>query len=408
MLTRGCSCNALVQDLVALPRRAGEDAVEKNLMTKPLHISLDVTAVPARPAGAGRYIFELARGLGGNAELQTTLFARGDDAFRWEGLALDVEAVAPRSRPQRLLWEQVRLPAALKKHGIAVHHAPHYTMPERTKTPVVVTIHDMTFFDAPQWHEKSKVLVFQHAIKAAVKRATGLIAVSQDTADRVRARFGDLDVAVIPHGIDHVRFTVEEQPGERVELTKAGIPQEYIAFVGTIEPRKNLPNLIRAFDRLAVEHPSLHLVIAGQRGWALDEFDRTLAASPNKHRILLPGYLSEPLIPALLRNARAVAYPSLAEGFGLPALEALACGAPLVAGSGSALDEVTNGGAILVDQQDIDALTAGLEQAISEDREAARTRGPAAARPFRWESAVQKHIEVYRKAGETVGVGPGR
>jgi glycosyltransferase involved in cell wall biosynthesis len=363
----------------------------------PLSISLDVSSVPPKPAGAGRYVFELAKGLVRHDSLHTTLIARGNDAFRWEGVGGTVAAVVPQSRPHRLLWEQTRLSPFLRKHNITVHHAPHYTMPERAKTPVVVTIHDMTFFDNPEWHEKSKVYVFQRAIKAAVKRASALIAVSSDTAARVRNRFGDVDITVIPHGVDHLRFNPDAIEGERDELSKAGVPDEYIAFVGTIEPRKNLPSLIRAFDKIAKQHPSLHLVIAGQRGWALEEFDRALEASPNQSRIVLPGYLSEPLIPALLRNARAVAYPSLAEGFGLPALEALACGAPLVAGSGSALDEVTNGGAILIDQHDVDALADGLRQALDEDRDVASKKGPQAALLFTWESAVTKHIDVYRR-----------
>lgn len=365
-----------------------------------LRLSLDVTAVPAKPAGAGRYIIEIARRLALVDALAATYLARGDDAFRWEAFAgvSRTLAVAPQSRPQRLLWEQMRLPGLLKRERIDVHHGPHYTMPERSKVPTVVTIHDMTFFDNPEWHEKSKVLLFRRAIATAVKRSSQLIAVSNDTAERVKQRFGDVDITVIPHGIDHARFHVEKLAGERDELTKAGIPDEYIGFVGTIEPRKNLPNLIRAFDALAARHPSLHLVIAGQTGWGLEEFNAALNASPNQGRIVLPGYLSEPLVPALLRNARVVAYPSLVEGFGLPALEALACGAPLVAGSGSAMQEVIGDAGILVNQNDVASLVNGIEQGLDADRALAQARGIEAAQKFTWDAAVQKHIEVYRKA----------
>ena len=365
-------------------------------MTKPFRVSLDVTAVPARPAGAGRYVFELAKVLSRNTEVQTTLFARGDDRSRWKNLGSEVRAVAPQSRPLRLLWEQVRLPKLLG--NVDVHHSPHYTMPERSRTPVVVTIHDMTFFDNPEWHEKAKVLVFRRAITTAIKRATKLIAVSNDTANRIKERFGDVDITVIHHGIDHGRFHTNEVVGERDKLHAEGIPDEYIAFVGTIEPRKNLPRLIRAFDALAAKHPSLNLVIAGQRGWALEDFDRAFHWSPNQKRIVLPGYLSEPLIPALLRNARIVAYPSLAEGFGLPALEALACGAPLVAGSGSAMEEVIGTAGVLVDQNDTEALVEGIEKGLATDRDAARRRGVEAAKHFTWEAAAESHLDVYRAA----------
>lgn len=356
--------------------------------------------MPVQPAGAGRYIFELAKGLAKQVDMHTVLFARSDDAFRWEALGdnIAVDAVAPRARPARLLWEQVRLPSLLKRAGVNVHHAPHYTMPEHAKAPVVVTIHDMTLFDNPQWHERTKVLLFQRAITVAVKRASRLIAVSNDTAMRVKERFGDMNITVIPHGIDHQRFHAYAPAGERAELTAKGMPDEYIAFVGTIEPRKNVPQLIRAFDALAHKYPSLHLVIAGQRGWALEEFDTTLAGSPHRSRILTPGYLSEPLVPAVLRHARVVAYPSHVEGFGLPALEALACGAPLVASTGSAVEEVVGDAGILVDPNDVAALAYGLEEALAIDRAHALQKGTHVASRFTWQAAVKAHVDVYRQA----------
>lgn len=364
-----------------------------------MKVSLDVTAVPARPAGAGRYVLELARGLGRMTDMDTYLYARVDDGVRWELLEGDahVRAVAPRSRPLRLAWEQARLPSLLTNDFIGVHHAPHYTMPERAKTPVVVTIHDMTFFTNPEWHERSKVLLFRRAISVAVKKATQLVAVSHDTAMRMQERFGEVPVTVIPHGIDHARFNPKKSASERVELTNAGIPDEYIAFLGTIEPRKNLPQLIRAFDRIASKHPSLHLVIAGQRGWQLEEFDRTLSASAHRNRVIVSGYLAEALVPALLRNAHAVAYPSLVEGFGLPALEAMACGAPVVVGDGSAMREVARGAGIFVNQNDVDSLVAGLEVALESSGDA----GVEAAKKFTWVNAVDAHIEVYEKAARS-------
>jgi glycosyltransferase involved in cell wall biosynthesis len=368
-----------------------------------LRVSLDVSAVPQKPAGAGRYIMEIARRLPSLSACEPLFLTRsGDD--RWSSLGGHVNSSAPDSRPGRLVWEQLVLPRVLKRFHVDVHHSPHYTMPERANIPVVVTVHDLTFFDNPEWHERSKVLLFRRAINVAVKRAAHLIAVSNDTAERMKQRFGDIDITVIPHGIDHERFTTVPLPNERHELDVAGIPADYVGFVGTIEPRKNLPRLIQAFDRIAPAHPSLHLVIAGQRGWALDEFDAAVRSSAHPSRIVQPGYLREALIPAFLRNARVVAYPSLVEGFGLPALEALACGAPLVAGSGSALQEVVGDAGILVDQNDTEALAVALQQALDVDPDSARRRGSEAARGFTWQAAVQKHIEVYQRvAGARAG-----
>jgi glycosyltransferase involved in cell wall biosynthesis len=361
-----------------------------------MHVSLDVSSVPDRPAGAGRYIFELARGLVHASQIDTTLIARRGDEERWGelGSGVAVRGVAPALRPLRLAWEQVRLPSVVKRLDVDVHHGPHYTMPERAEVPVVVTIHDMTFFTNPELHERSKVVVFRRAIEAAVKRATQLIAVSQDTALRVQERFGEVPITVIPHGIDHERFHANADAGERDQLSASGIPGDYIAFVGTIEPRKNLPQLIRAFDVIAERHPTLHLVLAGQRGWQLDAFDATLAASPHRHRILVMGYVDDALVPALLRNAKAVAYPSILEGFGLPALEAMACGTPIVVGEGSAMKEVAGTTGIFVRQDDVESIAHGLELALEADGRP----GVDVASAFTWQAAVEAHITVYEKA----------
>lgn len=370
------------------------------MQLSPVKLSLDVSAVPAQPAGAGRYVLELARGLAARAEQSTVALARRDDASRWERLGnhLKVDPVVPRYRPLRLAWEQAVMPRALARLAVDVHHAPHYTMPERARCPVVVTIHDMTMIDHPQWHERSKVLLFRRAIAVAVKRAAQLIAVSNDTAIRLQQHFGELPVTVIPHGVDHTRFHVGSLVGEREALTKAGIPMEYIGFVGTIEPRKNLVQLVKAFDAVAPKHPMLHLVIAGRRGWGLDAFDAALSESPFRERIVVTGYLSESLIPPFLRNARVVAYPSRMEGFGLPALEAVACGAPVVAARGSAVEEMVGNVATLVEAEDTDALVCALESALDADREALRERSVAIASGYSWEAVVAAHVKVYEKA----------
>lgn len=363
-----------------------------------LSLTLDVSAVPARPAGAGRYVFELARHLATSDQVQTHVIARNEDADRWESLTpkdkpLNVHAVAPQVRPLRLLWEQARLPKVIAQLGADVHHAPHYTMPERSKVPTVVTIHDMTFFTNPELHERSKVLVFRRAIKVAVKRADHLIAVSNDTAQRVREHFGDVPITVIPHGIDHRRFTNFRNITEPKMLAGYGVPPNYIAFVGTIEPRKNLPRLIAAFDLLAEKHPDLSLIIAGQRGWQLEEFDNAVASAKHRRRIRVLGYVSEGLVPMLLRHAKVVAYPSLVEGFGLPALEAMACGTPVVVGKGSAMSEVAKDVGIFVEQDDVDSLREGLERAM----ESNGAPGVEVAKKFSWEAAIDAHIDVYKK-----------
>jgi glycosyltransferase involved in cell wall biosynthesis len=365
-------------------------------------VSLDVSAVPARPAGAGRYIAELVRHLGIRDDLDLTLLARGGDGRRWQDLPghAHVRAVAPNSRPLRLAWEQVGLPSILRRIGPQVHHGPHYTMPRLGSTPVVVTIHDKTFFDHPEWHERSKVVLFRRAIALATRRAAALVCVSHYTATRLRERFGELTVTVIPHGVDHARFHPEPEAADQEVLNRLGVPADFVAFVGTLEPRKDVPSLVRAFDEVAGSHPEVQLVLAGQTGWGVDTLERAIAASRHRDRIVRTGFIPDAAVPALLRRARAVVYPSLAEGFGLPALEALACGAPLVTTTGSAMEEVVDQVAALVPPGDVGALAASLVELL--DPNSPRSRcfrqaGPKVAARYTWEASAEAHVELYQR-----------
>lgn len=371
-------------------------------MSPPVQVSLDVSAVPVNPAGAGRYIVELAKGLSSHHDIDLTLVSRRDDAARWSAIVGSnrVCAVVPSARPLRLLWEQLSMPSLIESLAPSVHHGPHYTFPERAKVPSIVTIHDMTFFDHPEWHERVKVPVFRRAISRAARNADALIAVSHDTASRLRARFGDVKVTTIPHGVDLERFRpsrgIEDDERDRALLHSLGIEGEFIAFVGTIEPRKNVPQLLRAFDRVARHAENLRLIVAGRRGWGNDAFDSTLAAMRHADRVVLPGFVPDEAIPALLRRASAVAYPSYVEGFGLPALEALACGAPLVTTLGSAMEEVVGDAALLVQPNDLDALTSALEALVQGDgTDALRERGPQVASQYTWTACIEAHVKLY-------------
>ena len=180
----------------------------------------------------------------------------------------------PVSRPGRLLFEQVRFPHLLGSLGVVVHHAPHYTMPERSPVPCVVTIHDCTFFDHPEWHVRSKALLFRRAIRRASLQAGALVCVSEVTATRLRACCEvRAPIVVAPHGVDHERFTpVEPSPGaDAAILDASGVPHDrpLVAFVGTLEPRKGVASLVAAFDRVAETQRDAVLVLGGQIGWGL-------------------------------------------------------------------------------------------------------------------------------------------
>lgn len=356
---------------------------------------------------------ELARALGTRDDVALTVVCRKGDAARWRRLAPAsrvLETVwAPRTL--RVAYEQWRLGpvvAGLADPAIAVHHGPHYTFPHRLgRVGAAVTVHDLTFFDHPEWHETAKVPFFQRAIRRAASQADAIVCVSEMTAERLRRLLSPRGpVFVAPHGVDHSRFSPAPAGAESTDadarlLEGAGLPPglEYVIHLGTIEPRKGVTDLVAAFDRVAGSHNELELVLAGIDGWGSAEVTRAVAACHHPDRVRRLGYVADNVVPALLRSARVVAYPSHEEGFGLPALEALACGAPLVTTSGTVMAEVAGGAAWTVTAGDPEGLAAAIEDILAAgDTELSRRRaeGIERAAVFTWERTAASHVVAYR------------
>jgi glycosyltransferase involved in cell wall biosynthesis len=285
-------------------------------------------------------------------------------------------------------------------------------MPERSSVPTVVTVHDLSFFEAPEWHERSKVLLFKRAIARAARDAAAVVCPSQVTADEL-ARWCrvDAEVFVAPHGVDTGVFRPDEpHPGEDHAALAAldrrlADGRQYVLFVGTLEPRKDVPTLVGAFASVAARHPDALLVLAGGDGWGVDAVEEAIGASGVGARILRTGYVRDETVPALLRSASAAVYPALYEGFGLPALEALACGVPLVTTSGTAMEEVAGDAAVLVPPGDREALADAIDAELAggpgaPSSEARRRHGLDIASVHTWERSADLHLPAYRHAGQ--------
>jgi glycosyltransferase involved in cell wall biosynthesis len=262
----------------------------------------------------------------------------------------------------------------------------------------VVTVHDLTLLTNPEWHEASKVRYFGWAMRRAVASATRVLCVSAttaaDLADRLGVPPGRIDVT--PLGTD-----LRPAPAEQVASLRGrlGLDGPYLLGLGTVEPRKDLPTLVRAFAALAPDLPH-RLVLAGLAGWGSGELAAAVAASGVADRILVPGYVAEADKAALLTGADVFAYPSRYEGFGLPVLEAMACGTPVVTTSGGSLPEVAGDAATLVDPGDDTALAAAIAKLTTDPaaRADAATRGLARAASFTWARCAELTAAAYSRA----------
>jgi len=249
---------------------------------------------------------------------------------------------------------------------------------------------------------------FRAAVGYSVRHAAAIVCVSGSTAGRLSEILSpQCPVAVVAHGVDHARFVPDEPaPGaDREGLGSLGLDRPYVLHLGTIEPRKGIGDLVAAFDLLTPDHPDLDLVLAGGVGWKAQATLQAVATARAAGRIRRLGYVSDESVPSLLRQARAVVYPSLEEGFGLPALEAMACGTPLVTTLGTAMAELAGDSALLVPPGQPHSLAAAIEQAVVSDSspEATRRRmsGLEVAARYTWEACAEGHLKVYRLAAGT-------
>lgn len=373
-----------------------------------VRVLIDASALPPFRGGVGRYVDELIAHLP-QVGVEAVVVCQPRDVELYAGSVGRQNVIAlpawATSTTQRLLWEQVGLPRVIRSRCPDIVHSPHYTMPlansGRRGPKQVVTLHDATFFSDPQLHLAVKARFFTLWTRFSCRRADVLLVPSQATKDEVvRSVHAEADrITVIPHGVDHRRFRRPSSDEVRETRTWLGLPADvtFIAFLGTIEPRKNVPGLVRAYVASCSSMPvPPTLVLAGGTGWD-SEIDAALAELPGHLRVIRPGFVPDELLPGLLGGAEIVAYPSFGEGFGLPVLEAMACGATVLTTDRLSLPEVGGDAVAYAKSPDVDDVAAALTQLLA-DSAARDALGAAAAKraaTFGWLQTARGHRDVY-------------
>jgi glycosyltransferase involved in cell wall biosynthesis len=325
-----------------------------------VRVAVDTSPLVQTRAGTARYLNGLLRELERRDDVEVRRMAFGG-AGRAAALVRDA------------FWYPARLPRASR--GADVLHCPTYRGPARSAVPLVVTVHDLAIFRHPGAFNRWSRLYGRRMIPRVVRAARRVIAVSEFTRRELveLLRVPEERIRVIPNAVDET-FSAEGAAAEG----------DYVLAVGTIEPRKNLPRLAEAARRVGVE-----LRVVGGQGWGDVEI--------GGDGVRWLGWVPDEELARLYRGARCVAYASVYEGFGIPVLEAMACGAPVVTSRGGATEEVADGAAVLVDPLDAAEIAAGIERAVRERDELAR-RGLERARAFAWPAVAEATVAVYREA----------
>jgi glycosyltransferase involved in cell wall biosynthesis len=386
-----------------------------------MHIGIDASrvAVAAR-TGTEHYTYELLAAL-----------ARRDRANRYTLYANQPPAALPplgpnfalRRIPFARLWTHARLSAELLLRPPDTLFVPAHVLPLgaplRRRMRSVVTIHDMGYLRFPEAHTRAQRRYLRLSTLWSARAATRLIAISAATRDDL-VRFAGVPpekVAVVYHGVSPRFRPVEDVAAIRQAQERYGIRPPYFFYIGTVQPRKNLARLIEAFARMTTDdrRPTTEgsasvrtaggrwsvvggpqLVIAGKRGWLTESIERRAAELGVAERVRFTGYVADADVPALLSGALAFVFPSLYEGFGMPVLEAMACGAPVLTSSTSSLPEVAGDAALLVDPEDTAAIGAELARLASDAALRAELRqcGLARAASFTWDRCAEQTLRV--------------
>jgi len=375
-----------------------------------MRVALSTTAIQRGKSGVGQYVFALTRALlqaPGGPELLLLVLEEDRPLFEF---AADRATILPvpehnRSAVRNILWHQFALPRILRREKVDVIHIPTYRrLLFRAPCAKVATIHDLAPFHVRGKYDFARMFYGRVVVKRLARRQDEIIAISTSTARDIERFFG-IPFArqnLILNGIDHARF----RPGDRAAATAAAASRwdlhaPYFLFISRLEhPAKNHVRLIEAFTRFKARTGSNWLLALGGGDWhGVEHIRAAAAASPCAADIRFLGFVDDPSLPDLYRAAETMVYPSLFEGFGLPPVEAMACGCPVISSTRGALAEVVGDAALVIDPEDVANISAALESAGEPAlRDRLRAAGLANARRFDWGQNAARVLRAYQKA----------
>lgn len=373
-----------------------------------MRIGIDGLSLSEPKTGVGHYTFELAHALA---------LAAPSDEFElisprqfWPATSVEGEDALPSNlqfvqAQMGLLtrrWFLFGLPRYVRQHNIALFHGTNYEVPLRKSCPTVLTIHDLSLLLLPATHEGARVRRARRRFPLMCRVATLVVTPTESVRREVCEHLSveSSRVVAVPEAPRAV-FCPTEAAVTLPARKRLGIEDDFLLFVGTLEPRKNLLLLVRAFRRALSETGArLQLVIAGKTGWLTDDLFALVRESGLASRVVFTGYLPDEDLRALYSSCRAFVYPSLSEGFGLPPLEAMACGAPVIASRIPSIAEVLSDAALLITPTDESALVGSIIELLRDDnlRSSLTSAGRERAATFSWERTARLMHEVYREA----------
>ncbi len=379
-----------------------------------MRIGLDAIPLATPKTGIGHYTFELACALAAFAPTHdfdlvapVPLPAEVSDELAADAPG-NLRAVYAPINAVRKHWWTIGLPLYVNRHPLALFHGTNYNIPLWRRCPTVVTIHDLSLLLHAHTHPEELVRRARRRLPTMARAATKIITDSESVKKEIRTHLNVRaeKIAVVP--LAPRRLFRPAAPAQVAEtLRRLAVEDNFILFVGTVEPRKNLITLARAFAEL-LEQTDLHpqLVIAGQKGWLPEELDRHLEKSGVREHIRFTGYVSDEDLRALYTACAVCAYPSLYEGFGLPPLEAMSCGAPVITSRLPVLQETVGAAARLVEPTDATGLARALHELLRDAsaREYHAAAGLRHAATFTWERTARQTFAVYEEVLRSAGL----